>query len=175
MNESNSPSRVETSKPYARSERVKRLSERCEPRVRRRWETPAGETLVEPMWLARLGRLMEMQPKVEVEVPRLSKPPGGHPWERVVIRRCRELGISVAQLALRMDEEPKRLRLLFHFAPLWQSLEPRLSKALSTTSFALAAWIEQETRECEARREEVRLEQERRKAARAALVQRRGA
>lgn len=146
MRESTSPSNAETFLRSNASVLAERRSKRLEPEILRRWTTTeSNETITEPMWLARLGRLVDLNCSLETEVPRLSKPSGGHPWERVVMRRLTTLGMTLGQLAEMIDETPARIRLLFHYAPLWQSLEPRLSKALSTTSYGLAAAIERET------------------------------
>lgn len=112
----------------------------------RRWTTiQTEETITEPMWLARLGRLVDMNCDKETIVPKISKPRGGHPWERVVRRRLVTLGMTLEDLAQKIDEPVNRIRLLFYYPPLWQSLEPRLSRALSSTSCALADAIERET------------------------------
>lgn len=146
MRESTSPSNAETFLLSNDSVRAEQRSKRLEPVLLRRWTTrESNETITEPLWLARLGRLVDLNCSTETEVPRLSKPAGGHPWERVVMRRLTTLGMTIEQLAEKLDETPQRIRLLFHFAPLWQSLEPRLSRALSTTSCALADAIERET------------------------------
>lgn len=182
MNESTSPSPAETSLALLRSALDRARSRRTtpfEPTQLLRWEVSKdGETtgVTEPEWVARLAKMVELNSDATmVEVPRLSKPPGGHPWERVVRRHLRHHGATVGDLAACMDTTPQRIHTLFHFAPLWQSLEPRLSKALGITSFALRSEIEQETRRIAQDRETRRLEQEERKQARARLLRGRGA
>jgi hypothetical protein len=156
--------------------RSNRRADPLAPTQRRLWNPAESELmLVEPMWLSRLGRLLDLHrsPERLTLVPALSKPTTKWPWERVLRRRLLAQGMTLEMLAERIDEPLPRLRLLLHFEHLWKSLEPKMSRALSTTTFTLSSEIDREKKFLAEQRAQRQSEQAAHQAARARLLQRR--